>query len=119
MPENEKCFFVANHPFSFLDGLTLTNIAASKYGNFRAIGNDIFILVPQLKPLIAAVNVFSSSPKKYLMELEKLFASDMPIHFPASIVSRVGSRKIENGDWQKSFVNRSIIWFRFFLRSKF
>ena len=39
LPENGKCFFVANHPFGFVDGIILTKTVGSKYGDFRAIGN--------------------------------------------------------------------------------
>ena len=29
LPENSRCFFVANHPFGFADGLILTNTVAN------------------------------------------------------------------------------------------
>jgi len=109
LPENGRCFFVANHPFGFLDGLLLTVMVGNKYGEFRAIGNEVFNLIPQLKPIIANVNVFGRNPQKYLTELESLFASDLPItHFPAGLVSRVRKGRIEDGDWKKSFIKKSI-----------
>ena len=109
LPENGRCFFVANHPFGFIDGLILTNTIAEKYGDFRAIGNEIFTLVPHVKPIVAAINVFGTNPRKYLLELEKIFASDLPItHFPAGWVSRVRSGKIEDSNWQKSFITKAI-----------
>jgi len=109
LPENGKCFFVANHPFGFVDGLVLTKTVSDKYGDFRAIGNEVFILIPQLKSKIAAVNVFGKNPKQYILELEKVFASNLPItHFPAGLVSRIKERKIEDSDWQKAFITKSI-----------
>ena len=97
LPENGKCFFVANHPFGFVDGLVLTKTVSDKYGDFRAIGNEVFILIPQLKSKIAAVNVFGKNPKQYILELEKMFASNLPItHFPAGLVSRIK----ESGAWR-------------------
>ena len=45
LPESGKCFFVANHPFGIVDGLILTHTVASKYGDFRAIGNEVFVLI--------------------------------------------------------------------------
>ncbi|MBP8781902.1 MAG: hypothetical protein KBH03_04580 [Paludibacteraceae bacterium] len=43
------------------------------------------------------------------MELENLFESDSPItHFPAGVVSRIRNGKIEDKDWQKSFIKQSV-----------
>lgn len=109
LPENGKCFFVANHPYGIVDGLVLTKTVGDKYGDFRAIGNEVFNLIPHLKSKIAAVNVFGKNPKQYILDLEKVFASDLPItHFPAGSVSRIKHRKVEDGDWQKSFVAKAI-----------
>ncbi|MBS3992292.1 MAG: glycerol acyltransferase [Bacteroidetes bacterium] len=109
LPDNGRCFFVANHPFGFADGLILTNTIAQKYGDFRAIGNEVFTLIPHLRPIVAAVNVFGTNPRKYLLELEKVFASHLPItHFPAGLVSRAKGCRIEDRDWQKSFVTKAI-----------
>jgi len=109
LPENGKCFFVANHPFGLVDGLILTNIVAEKYGDFKAIGNDLFMLVPQLRPLIAATNVFGANSRDYVVELEKLLESDTPVtHFPAGIVSRIKSGRIRDEKWQKSFISKAV-----------
>ena len=109
LPADGRCFFAANHPFGFVDGLILTNTVGKKYGKLKAIGNDSFLLAPHLKPIIAAVNVFGSNPKAYLLELENLFESDSPItHFPAGVVSRIRNGKIEDKDWQKSFIKQSV-----------
>lgn len=109
LPENGKCFFVANHTFGFIDGLILTYTIGKKYGDFRAIGNESFLLIPHLKSKIAAVNVFGTNPKKYTIELQKLFASNLPItHFPAGLVSRVKKGKIEDCHWKKSFINKAV-----------
>jgi len=109
LPENGKCFFVANHPFGFIDGLILTNTVASKYGDFRAIGNEVFMFIPHVKPIIAAVNVFGTNPKEYIIELEKLYESDLPItHFPAGMVSRIKKGKIQDCEWQKSFIKKAV-----------
>jgi len=113
LPENGKCFFVANHPFGFVDGLTLTNTVANKYGSFKAIGNDVFMLIPQVKSIIAPVNVFGANSKANILELEKLFNSDLPItHFPAGIVSRIKKGKIEDNKWQKGFIKKAIVYHR-------
>ena len=126
LPKNGKCFFVANHPFGLLDGLILTNIVGKKYGHLKAIGNDAFIFVPNLQPIIANVSVFGKNPKKYFIELEKVFASDVPItHFPFGLVSRIHKFKIQDKFWNKSFVtkaisnNRDVVPIRFYGRNSY
>lgn len=110
LPDDGKCFFIANHPFGFVDSLILTNIVAAKYGKFKAVGNELFVLIPQLKPLIVAVNAFGKSPRKYLSELNHVFNSDIPVtHFPSGRVSRVKKWKIRDDTWHKSIVTRSVL----------
>lgn len=111
LPESGRCFFVANHPFGFADGLVLTSIVAGKYGTLKAVGNELFLLIPQLRPLIAAVNVFGSgnSSRQYLLELENVYNSAIPItHFPSGEVSRIKSGKIQDKDWEKSFISKAV-----------
>jgi putative hemolysin len=109
LPPRGKCFFVANHPFGIIDGLVLTHTVGTRYGDLRAIGNDAFMLVPNLRPLIAAVNVYGKTPKEMVIALEEVYASDIPItHFPAGEVSRVYHRKVQDTSWQKSFISKAI-----------
>ncbi|MCZ2417699.1 MAG: 1-acyl-sn-glycerol-3-phosphate acyltransferase, partial [Burkholderiales bacterium] len=109
LPENDKCFFVANHPYGILDGLILTYIVSEKYGRLKAIANDAFMLIPQLHPFIAAVNVYGRSSKAYIKALDDTFAMDIPItHFPSGEVSRVYNKKIQDTVWQKSFIKKAI-----------
>lgn len=109
LPENCRCFFVANHPFGILDGLILTRIITRKYGSVKAIANEAFLYVPQLRPFIAAVNVFDGSSRDYLQALEEVYQQDVPIsHFPSGEVSRRYHGKFQDCDWQKSFITKSI-----------
>ena len=90
LPENGKCFFVSNHPFGVIDGLVLTFIVLNRYGSLKAIANDAFMFVPQLRPLIAAVNVFGRSSKEYIKALKgeaicPSITPSIPIAFRLSI----------------------------------
>ena len=102
LPQDGKCFFVANHPFGIIDGLVLTYIVSHKYGSVKAIANEGFLMIPQLRPLVAAVNVFEHSPREYLMALEELYKSEVPItHFPSGEVSRKYFGEVQDAAWQK------------------
>ena len=109
LPLNGKCFFVANHPFGIIDGLALTKTVIDKYGTFKAIGNEAFNFVPNLRPYIALVNPYGLSSKAYVTELEKMYQSEVPItHFPAGKVSRRYGGVVKDCNWQKSFITRAI-----------
>jgi putative hemolysin len=109
LPVNGKCFFAANHPFGVIDGLILTHTVSQKYGSLKAIANDAFMFVPQLRPLIAAVNVYGHSSKEYVKALDNTYNMEIPItHFPAGIVSRRYNGKVQDPAWQKSFIKKAI-----------
>lgn len=109
LPENRRCFFVSNHPFGVIDGLVLTRVVSEKYGTLKAIANDVFMFLPQLRPMIAVVNVFDHSSREYIKALDDTFNQDIPItHFPAGEVSRFYNWKVQDSPWQKSFITKAI-----------
>jgi len=109
LPDNGRCFFVANHLYGILDGMILGNIVGNKYGSFMGISNDAFKLIPQLESTVTSVNVYGKSAKNQLLILEEVYKSDVPInHFPAGEVSRKYNGKIEDKEWHKSFITRAI-----------
>ena len=109
LPDNRRCFFAANHPFGFADGLVLTIIVSEKYGTLKAIANDSFRFIPQLNEFVVAVNVFDGSSKEYLKAIEATYGMDVAItHFPAGIVSRKRDGKVQDLPWQKSFITKAI-----------
>ena len=94
---------MSNHLFGIADGLILTHTIAAKYVDFRAIGNHVLELIPQLSPAIAVVNVFEINPKEYLQALDNVFSSEFQItHFPAGLVSRIKSLKIRDNNLSES-----------------
>ena len=109
LPENGRCFFVANHLYGILDGMLLGHIVGTKYGTFMGIGNDAFQLIPQLASTVTSVNVYGKSAKNQIVELDKIYKSDVPInHFPAGEVSRKYKGVIQDKDWHKSFISKAI-----------
>ncbi len=109
LPENGKCFFVGNHAYGFIDGLIITKTIGEKYGDLKFIGNEIFFLIPNLRQMLAAVNMYDKSPKEYLLALNEVYKSDIPItHFPNGFVSRIHNRKVKDKYWHKSFIAKAV-----------
>jgi putative hemolysin len=109
LPDYKRCFFISNHPFGIIDGLVLTKIVSDRYGTLKSIGNEVFMKIPHLWPIIAAVNVFSRNSKEYLLALEEIFNSNVPItHFPAGEVSRLYGGKIQDCRWEKSYITKAV-----------
>jgi putative hemolysin len=108
LPETSRCIFVANHPFGIIDGLVIATKVLEKYGSLNAIGNNAFLLIPQLRALIADVNVFGKSSRESCMKLDELFHSQKAINtFPSGEVSRFYKFKVQDCDWKKSFVKKA------------
>lgn len=109
LPDQSKCFFVANHPFGMIDGLVLFKIVMEKYGDLKSISNETLAYIPNLRPFLALANPYGKSPKQYILELEKVYQSEMAIvHFPAGEVSRQNNGRIQDCAWQKSFIKRAV-----------
>lgn len=109
LPDNGRCFFVANHPFGMLDGLAMAKIILEKYGACRIIGNDVLSMIPQMKPYVAKVNVFGVNSREGVLLLNQVYESEFPINnFPAGEVSRRYRKVIEDKEWQKSFISKSV-----------
>ena len=87
----------------------LTKIVFDKYGTFRAIGNDAFMFIPNLRPFIASVNVYGRSSKESILALKEIYDSTLPItHFPAGMVSRIYRWRVQDSVWHKSFISKAI-----------
>lgn len=103
--------FVSNHPLGGGDGVALGAILGRKYGNdFRLIVNDILMNLPGLAPLCIPVNNTTSKRERALTAmLETGFASEHNLLlFPAGLCSRKIDGKIQDLEWKKTFITKSI-----------
>ena len=103
--------FVSNHPLGGGDGVALGAILGRKYGNdIRLIVNDILMHLPGLAPLCIPVNTTTSKRERAMTEMvEKGFASDYNLLlFPAGLCSRKIDGKIQDLEWKKTFITKSI-----------
>jgi putative hemolysin len=59
--------------------------------------------------MVTSVNVYGKSAKNQIVELDKIYKSDVPInHFPAGEVSRKYNGNVEDKEWHKSFISKAI-----------
>ena len=101
--------FVANHPVGGIDALSFLSAIYRYFPNVVSPSNELFVYIPQLKPVILGVNVFGRNTKETIEELNRLFESDSQIMiFPAGEVSRRNKGAISDPVWQKSFITKSV-----------
>ncbi len=109
--DTKRYTFVSNHPLGGGDGVALGAILGRKYGNdFRLIVNDILMNLPGLAPLCIPVNNTTSKRERSLTAmLETGFASEHNLLlFPAGLCSRKIDGKIQDLEWKKTFITKSV-----------
>ena len=109
--DHKRYTFVSNHPLGGGDGVALGAILGKKYGNdIRLIVNDILMHLPGLAPLCIPVNNTTSKRERAMTEMvEKGFASDYNLLlFPAGLCSRKIDGKIQDLEWKKTFITKSV-----------
>lgn len=103
--------FVSNHPLGGADGIALGTILGRRYdGNFRYIVNDILMNLPGLADLCIPVNnTTKSRDRSFPAIVEAGFASSHHIlMFPAGLCSRKIDGRIQDLEWKKTFITKSI-----------
>jgi putative hemolysin len=109
VPKGKKYVFASNHPLGGLDGITILNLIFANFGYVKAIVNDLLLYIENLKPVFTGVNVFGRFSKQQIKDMEDLYASDNQIVvFPAGLVSRKVHGKIQDLEWKKSFLVKSL-----------
>lgn len=106
---DSRYIFVSNHPLGGLDGIILMHFIASKFGDVKAISNDLLTNVKPLKPLFIPVNKYGNMSHEYAENLINAYKSETPIlNFPAGLCSRKIKGEVKDLPWRKSFIKRAI-----------
>ena len=109
--DQKRYTFVSNHPLGGGDGVALGAILSRKYGNdIRLIVNDILMYLPGLAPLCIPVNTTTKKRERgYTTMVEDGFAGENNLLlFPAGLCSRKIDGKIQDLEWKKTFITKSI-----------
>ena len=102
--------FVSNHPLGGEDGVALGAIIGRHYdGRFRYLVNDILMNLPGLAPVCIPINKTGSQSRNFPAMVEAGFKSDNHmLMFPAGICSRKRNGVIQDIEWKKTFITKSV-----------
>lgn len=110
-PDDPKRYtFVSNHPLGGPDGIAIGAVIGRHFNNnFRYIVNDILMALPGLAPLCIPVNTTPKKERSFPAVIEAGFASNHHLLlFPAGLCSRKINGKIQDLEWKKTFITKSI-----------
>ncbi|MFC4666801.1 1-acyl-sn-glycerol-3-phosphate acyltransferase [Falsiporphyromonas endometrii] len=109
LPDSGRCIFVCNHPLGAYDGITISHLVGTHYGDVRYVVNDLLYNLEPLRPIFIPVNKFGRQSKDSVRMLDQTLQSNIPlVSFPAGICSRKIDGKIQDLPWAKSFVKQAI-----------
>lgn len=110
-PDDPKRYtFVSNHPLGGPDGVAIGAVIGRHFNNnFRYIVNDILMALPGLAPLCIPVNTTTKKERSFPAVIEAGFASEHHLLlFPAGLCSRKIDGKIQDLEWKKTFISKSV-----------
>ncbi len=109
IPKKGGLIVAANHPLGGVDGMALLVEISKVRPDVKAIVNDILLNIPNLQSVFLGVNKLGGSSRTQLLEIEKLYQSGQCIMvFPAGFCSRLINGKIQDVEWNTSFIKKSM-----------
>jgi putative hemolysin len=110
LPKDTNFIFASNHPLGGLDGVALTSIVGKAFDHkVRFVVNDILMTVRNFDPVFVPVNKHGAQSKGSAEVINEVYNSDLQVlYFPAGLVSRWQKGKIEDLEWKKAFIAKSI-----------
>ena len=112
--------FASNHPLGGLDGIALVRVLGEALGddNIRVLVNDLLMNVTPLAGVFLPTNKYGAGGARESSRLlkEAMERKKNIVMFPAGLVSRLNSKRIESPDapvvkdleWKKSFVTKAL-----------
>lgn len=109
LPESGRAIFACNHPLGAFDGIGISHLLGLQYGDVRYLVNDMLYNLKPLQSVFLPVNTYGAQCKASVEEIQRIMASDIPVGtFPAGYCSRHYDGRIQDRQWQRSFVNLAI-----------
>ncbi|PWB08195.1 1-acyl-sn-glycerol-3-phosphate acyltransferase [Paramuribaculum intestinale] len=111
LPDTTRVIIASNHPLGGLDGITLIDWAARRYGCQPIVMvNDLLMAITPLAGVFLPINKHGAQSREASEAVDRAFASDRPvIMFPAGLCSRqLPGGTIADLRWRPTFVNRAL-----------
>lgn len=101
--------FASNHPLGGIDGVALAGLIGTRFGEANMLVNDFLMAIPGLKPLFVPVNKIGGQSRGLPQMVNAAFKSEKQVLiFPAGLCSRKIDGKIQDVEWSKTFISKSI-----------
>lgn len=111
VPDDRLVTVASNHPLGGHDALAIVALFGRKFnGNVRILVNDFLMVLKQLDGILIPVNKVGSAQARGLSaQTDGIFHSDAQIlFFPAGKCARRIGGKIQDPDWKKTFITKSV-----------
>ena len=110
IPQQGPVLVVANHPFGAIEGLIIAQLLGSCRSDFRIMANYLLNRIPQMQPLLIAVDPFerpaavTSNVAPMRQSIAWLNNGGLLAMFPAGVVShlQLGKRRVAEPPWKRS-----------------
>lgn len=109
IPASGRFIFASNHPLGGFDSLLIMSNLDRILGNVVTLVNDILMNIPQLHPIFVPVNKHGGHSKDVIRKIHETYLSDKQmLIFPSGFASRRIKGKIQDYEWKKHFIAKSI-----------
>jgi putative hemolysin len=109
IPKTGSYIFASNHPLGGFDSLLIMSNLDRILGNVVTLVNDILMNIPQLHPIFVPLNKHGGHSKEVAQKIHEAYTSDIQILiFPSGFASRRIKGQIQDYEWKKHFIAKSI-----------
>lgn len=110
IPPGAKVTYASNHPLGGADGIALIGIIGSTLNRpLKLMVNDFLMNVEGLAPMCVPVNKLGGQSKNLSAHVDGIFTSEADIiMFPSGKCSRKIDGKIQDPQWKKTFITKSV-----------
>ena len=110
IPEGARLTYASNHPLGGADGIALIGIIGStKNRPLKLMVNDFLMNIKGLAPMCVPVNKLGGQSKSLSAQVDGIFESEADIlMFPAGKCSRKIDGIIQDPEWRKTFITKSV-----------